>query len=157
VNIVALDLGTQCGYAYTHDGVPRIELSGVMDFRSQRHEGAGMRFLRFRRALQDLLKNEDEDAVCVYEEVAAHRGTAAAHVYGGLLAVLQSLCESMDIPYRGYPVGTIKRHATGKGNANKDAMVDAARERFGDEIDDDNQADALWLLDLALKELDGRD
>ena len=41
--------------------------------------------------------------------------------------------------------GTIKRHATGKGNADKDAMIAAARAR-GFSPADDNEADAIALL-----------
>jgi Holliday junction resolvasome RuvABC endonuclease subunit len=54
------------------------------------------------------------------------------------------------IPYRGVPVGTIKRHVTGRGNADKDAVIAAVR-RLGFDPVDDNEADALALLDWALK------
>ena len=77
-----------------------------------------------------------------------HVGTDAAHVYGGLLAVLTSWGELRGVPYEGVPVGTIKRHATGKGNANKDSMIAAARSR-GFDPTDDNEADALALLGWA--------
>jgi Holliday junction resolvasome RuvABC endonuclease subunit len=85
-----------------------------------------------------------------YEEVAAHKGTAAAHIYGGLVATLQSFCEERNIPYCGVPVGTIKRYATGKGNANKEAMIAAAQVKHGYLGDNDNEADALHLLALSL-------
>ena len=49
------------------------------------------------------------------------------------------------MPYQGVPVGTIKRHATGKGNAPKEAMIAAARGR-GFSPADDNEADAIALL-----------
>jgi Holliday junction resolvasome RuvABC endonuclease subunit len=54
------------------------------------------------------------------------------------------------IPYRGVPVGTIKRHITGRGNADKDAVIAAVRALGFDPVDD-NEADALALLDCALK------
>jgi Holliday junction resolvasome RuvABC endonuclease subunit len=54
------------------------------------------------------------------------------------------------IPYRGVPVGTIKRHITGRGNADKDAVIAAVRALGFDPVDD-NEADALALLDWALK------
>jgi Holliday junction resolvasome RuvABC endonuclease subunit len=54
------------------------------------------------------------------------------------------------IPYRGVPVGTIKRHVTGKGNADKEAVI-AAVQALGFAPVDDNEADALALLDWALK------
>ena len=47
------------------------------------------------------------------------------------------------------PVGTIKRHATGKGNAGKDEVIAAMRAR-GFAPADDNEADALALLDWAM-------
>jgi len=59
-------------------------------------------------------------------------------------------CGKHGIPYMGVPVGTIKKHATGKGNASKEGMVVAAIEN-GWQPKDDNEADALWLLDLVLK------
>ena len=40
------------------------------------------------------------------------------------------------------PVGTIKKHATGKGNASKDDMIASVRLR-GHNPADDNEADAL--------------
>ena len=46
-------------------------------------------------------------------------------------------------------MGTIKKHATGKGNASKDEMV-AAMRLLGHEPADDNEADALALLYFAL-------
>ena len=69
----------------------------------------------------------------------------AAHLYGGFLAHLSAWCEEHAIAYQGVPVGTIKRYATGKGNADKAAMVSAMRAR-GFAPADDNEADALALL-----------
>ena len=40
----------------------------------------------------------------------------------------------------------IKKHATGKGNASKEAMLASARSK-GHDPSDDNEADALALLD----------
>jgi Holliday junction resolvasome RuvABC endonuclease subunit len=47
------------------------------------------------------------------------------------------------------PVGTIKKHVTGKGNASK-AEVIAAVKAKGFNLKDDNEADSLALLDLVL-------
>lgn len=41
--------------------------------------------------------------------------------------------------------GTLKKYATGKGNAGKNAMLIAARDRLGYTGEDNDQADALWL------------
>jgi Holliday junction resolvasome RuvABC endonuclease subunit len=47
------------------------------------------------------------------------------------------------------PVGTIKRYVTGKGNADKQAVI-AAVKALGFSPADDNEADALALLHWAL-------
>ena len=85
-----------------------------------------------------------------FEEVRRHAGTDAAHVYGGLMATLTAWAELRGVPYQGVPVGTIKRHATGKGNAPKEAMIAAAHGR-GFSPADDNEADAIALLLWALE------
>jgi hypothetical protein len=47
------------------------------------------------------------------------------------------------------PVGTIKRHIAGKGNADKQAVISAAK-TLGFAPADDNEADALALLHWAI-------
>jgi Holliday junction resolvasome RuvABC endonuclease subunit len=85
-----------------------------------------------------------------FEEVRRHIGTDAAHVFGGLLATLTAWCETQGIPYQGVPVGTWKRHACGKGNADKQAVIAAMRQR-GFAPADDNEADAIAILLWALE------
>lgn len=123
-----------------------VILSGSQSFKPGRYDGGGMRYVRFVRWLDELSGNSGAFGAIWFEEVRRHAGTDAAHVYGGLMATLQSWAELRGIPYEGVPVGTIKKHATGKGNANKDAMIAAARAR-GFDPKDDNEADALALLD----------
>lgn len=139
---LALDLGTNTGWATTRDGVT---VSGTTSFRVGRYEGGGMRYLRFQRWLDEMARH-GLDSIW-FEEVRRHAGTDAAHVYGGLLATLTAWCEHRGIPYSGVPVGSIKKHATGKGNANKDLMIAAAVAR-GFNPCDDNEADALALLHM---------
>ena len=54
------------------------------------------------------------------------------------------------VPYQGVPVGTIKKFWTGLDNANKQAMIDAARAR-GFSPTDDNEADAIAILLWAIE------
>lgn len=143
---LALDLGTVTGWAMrTADG---HTVSGTESFKPGRFEGGGMRYLRFRRWLTELKATTDGLGAVYFEEVRRHAGVDAAHAYGGFLATLTAWCEHHGIPYSGVPVGTIKRHATGKGNADKAAMLAAAR-AMGHEPADDNEADALALLSYA--------
>lgn len=148
-SVIALDLGTSTGWAVrTPDGAI---VSGTETFRPGRFEGGGMRYLRFRRWLDDLAGRVQPLQAIYFEEVRRHLGVDAAHAYGGFLAVLTAWCEHAGVPYQGVPVGAIKRHATGKGNADKAQML-AAAVAWGFRPSDDNEADALALLDFALTE-----
>lgn len=144
-NILALDLGTSTGWAMRSGGMIS---SGVQSFKPGRFDGGGMRYLRFTRWLDELAANGLSGIW--FEEVRNHAGTDAAHVYGGFMATLTAWAELRGIPYAGIPVGTIKKHATGKGNASKDAMIAAAQAR-GFSPADDNEADAICLLHFVVE------
>jgi hypothetical protein len=146
--ILALDLGQRTGWAVRNrDGAIA---SGVQEFRPGRFEGGGMIWLRFRAWLQEIDETVGGVGIVVFEEVVAHRGIAASHCYAGFLAHLTAWAEANRIPYQGVPVGTIKRHIAGKGNADKAAVI-AAVKALGFHPVDDNEADALALLSWALE------
>lgn len=152
--ILALDLGTKTGWAIASNG--RLVNSGTRTDKPGRYDGGGMRYLRFRHWLNDLL-NLTAFEVVYFEEVRRHSSTDAAHVYGGFLACLTAWCEEHKLPYEGIPVGTIKKHATGKGNAGKQDVLRAMNTRWNKSMDtgekskDDNEADALAILHSALQ------
>ena len=146
--ILALDLGTQTGWAVCQSGKKII--SGTENFKPQRFEGGGMRYLRFNHWLDEMNQLSQGIERIYFEEVRRHIGTDAAHAYGGFLAHLSAWCEEQQIPYLGVPVGTIKKHIAGKGNANKQEVIDAVT-ALGFTPKDNNEADALALLDLVIK------
>lgn len=150
--ILALDLGTTTGWAASSDGTIS---HGWVTFKPGRFDGGGMRYLRFKHWLTELKSQLGQVDAVYFEEVRRHAGTDAAHVYGGFLATLTAWCEHHCISYQGVPVGTIKRHATGKGNASKDDMIAAAKSQ-GHPVEDDNEADAVailhWALDTQLQQ-----
>ena len=146
--ILALDLGTTTGWALR--AADSLITSGTASFKPGRYDGGGMRYLRFTNWLSEIDRLSGPIAAIWFEEVRRHAGTDAAHVYGGLMATLTAWAELRGVPYAGTPVGTIKRHATGKGNANKDAMLAAASAR-GFSPADDNEADAIALLLWAIE------
>ena len=147
--LLALDLGSTLGWAVRlPDGAIT---SGTVEFRPGRFEGGGMAWLRFRSWLDGMVRTVGAVQTVFFEEVRRHAGTGAAHVYGGFVAHLTAWCEHQGVPYRGVPVGTIKRSATGKGNAPKEAVIASMRAR-GFSPADDNEADALALLDWAIRE-----
>jgi len=145
---LALDLGTRTGWATkTPDGTIT---SGTAEFKNDRWQGGGMRFLRFKHWLTEVKNAAGCLDLILYEQVRRHAGLDASHVYGGFLATLTAWCEHHGIPYQGVPVGTIKRHVTGKGNADKAAVIAAVTAR-GFAPADDNEADAIAILLWAIE------
>ena len=137
IRLLALDLARKCGWADNVNGY-ECGTETLNDERDAYDFFAGM--------LADL----KPDAV-LYEDVKRHPGTMAAHKYGGYLALLRLACQDAGgVEMIGVGVGTIKMHATGRGNAGKNDMIMAAR-RIGLEPVDDNAADAAMLLDYGVK------
>lgn len=147
--MLCLDLGTTTGWAL-HSAQGLIT-SGTVSFKNDRWQGGGMRFLKFTRFLTELFDSAGPIQMVFFEEVRRHLGVDAAHAYGGFMAHLTAWCEQRHIAYEGVPVGTIKRHATGKGNASKSMMMESARNR-GHQPADDNEADALALVYWAIEQ-----
>jgi Holliday junction resolvasome RuvABC endonuclease subunit len=156
-NILALDIGTQCGWALKN-GDARIR-SGSVSFAAKARDAAGQRWLKFTAHLSALKREVGELHAIYYEEVMAH-GTRenpnviAAHVYGGFLAQLEIFCDVNRIRLIPVSVGTIKKSFTGNGRAKKEAVIAEARRR-GFRPADDNEADSLAILHFAIgKETD---
>lgn len=150
--ILALDLGTKTGWAVrSPDGT--MLAAGTWDLKEGRFEGGGMRFVRFVSNLKKVRASFAYDMIA-FEEVRRHMGVDAAHLYGGFLAQLKVYCGEVDLPYTGIPVGTIKKFATGKGNADKEKMIAAAKAKWPAIVTtDDNTADALWIAECSASSL----
>lgn len=155
--ILTLDLGIKTGWAL-HKPDGKI-ISGTTQFKTNRFEGGGMRYLKFKQWLTELKNKYGQFDEVHFEEVRMHRGKGkngrvtfnvdAAHAYGGFVATLTAWCEHYQTPYAAMPVGKIKKHITGKGNANKQAVIKAVKAKGFNPVDD-NEADAIALLDLIL-------
>jgi crossover junction endodeoxyribonuclease RuvC len=144
VIILALDCGTTTGWALG-DGV-RIE-SGVQVFAVGRGESPGMRYLRFNRWLEEMAGELCRAPVnlLVYEQTH-QRGGAATEVAAGFATRVQEFAARWKIEHIAIHSATLKKFATGKGNATKPAMLAAVRLRWHHAVTDDNEADALALL-----------
>ena len=137
--ILALDLGTKMGWAKIR-GCDSSIFHGVENLQPFPKGPRAHRFAAF----QAWLERTPADVI-VYEDIKRHAGTAAAHMWGGFEAILLAHCLRNGIETAWLGVGEIKKHATGKGNAGKDAVI-AAMQARGFEPQDDNDADALALL-----------
>ncbi len=145
MNILAIDLGTQCGWAISAAGAVA---GGSENFAPSKHGSYGHRWLAFRQFLTEKARAAGGVHTVYFEHVKRHEGVLAAHAYGGFLAMLQAWCVTNHVAMNPVGVGEIKKHWTGKGNANKEMMVATARAKGFTPVDD-NHADALAILALA--------
>lgn len=87
--------------------------------------------------------------VVAYEKPVHTKGVHAAHVFGAWEGVLHEALEGFDVLIVQLTPSEVKRHATGHGMAQKHQMQAAAKKRWRlDDVGED-EADALWICDLA--------
>lgn len=143
--ILALDIATHCGFAVDRN------IYGVWDLSPKRDESAGMRLIRFRYKLKEVIEKEKINLVVFERPGGKHVG--AVIVQSELQGQVKVVCEDLGIEYRGYSSQEIKKYATGKGNSGKPAMIEAAQKKLGYTGNNDNEADALWLFELGKHDL----
>jgi Holliday junction resolvasome RuvABC endonuclease subunit len=146
VNILALDLGTKLGWALQMRDRPITH--GTESFAPRKSWSPGQRWQRYRTFLHEVVAHNNVHVIA-YEDVKRHAGTDAAHAYGAFLALTELVADSHRVRLVPVGVGTIKKHWTGKGNADKAAMEAQARAR-GFRPESDNDADALAILHWAV-------
>ncbi len=140
---IGIDPATKCGYAVILDDASQLA-GGTWKLERRAGDGAGMLYVRFQKLFAELL-DAFPGSVVAYEQ-QANRFAGSAHVGLGIISHIQRLCEERNVPYTGVAFSTVKKAATGKGNADKKAMIAAAIAQWG-EVVDDNHADALWIAD----------
>lgn len=145
---IGLDPATKCGWAVLNEDGHRIA-SGVWKLGRRTHEGQGMLYVRFERLFGELLATY-RPALVAFEQ-QANRFAGAAHVGLGLISHIERICEETGVPYSGVAFAAVKKHATGRGNAKKADVIDAALGRWGLTVETDDEADALFIAD-ALRE-----
>lgn len=144
VNILALDVATNCGWAVSKD------IYGCWDLSVRKDESGGMRLLKFRKKVSEVIEQGNINFV-VFERTAGFHKNALI-VQAELHGVLKVLLDDLGIEYRAYSATEIKKFATGKGNAGKPLMISSAKEKYLYLGSNDNEADALHILHLAIKD-----
>lgn len=169
-SILALDLATKTGWAFaTADAVAAwpvgamfarevpVISSGVVQLKGTQQQKCGQMLKWVIDTLHELRPGQ-----IWVEAVIANPGAPktfreqkrrssinrAAQLAHGLHGVVKAFCETKELPiYERFP-NQIKRSLTGHGNADKAAMIRMCELR-GWHPSDDNEADAMALLDLA--------
>lgn len=139
MKILALDIATHTGWCCE-------TASGVWDLSIKRDESSGMRLIRFKSKLTEIVKLEKIDLITF--ERSAGQQQSSVIIQSELHGILKLFCEENKIEYRAYSASEIKKFATGKGNSGKPAMIKAAQEKYGYTGEDDNEADAIHIYHL---------
>lgn len=102
-------------------------------------------------AVDSLCCDEPQPTLVVIEDLPTHAHGAGitGMVHGAVRVVLLR----RGIPYVLVTPASLKKYATGKGNAGKPEMAVALFKRTGLELGDDNQVDAAWLRYMGLDAL----
>jgi Holliday junction resolvasome RuvABC endonuclease subunit len=143
MNILALDIATNTGWCTKTS-------YGTWNLKPNRGESEGMRVVRFKAKVREMI-NLEQIGVISYERVAGQHKSSII-VASEMVGVLKDLCLELGIELCSYSAKEIKSFATGKGNANKEAMMRAAIDQ-GYQPGDDNAADAIHLFNLTKKDL----
>jgi len=160
MNILALDLARQTGIALFLEDSDRMAtepelLSGTKSFKPLQSQGTEALFGKFSMWIGNEIESKQIDHVA-YELINWKIiGKDWRIMYLGMTAIIRGACFNRGITSRGYPVKDVKLAATGKNKAEKPEMIRTARLMWPEQtIVDDNQADALWVLYVAMKSLD---
>jgi Holliday junction resolvasome RuvABC endonuclease subunit len=135
MKILALDIATKTGWCTE-------SASGTWDFSLKRGESYGMRVVKFKAAVREMI-NLEGISIVSYERPAGLQKSSIM-VASEMVGVLHDLCIEMKVEVTNYAAKEIKKHATGNGNAGKPLMIAKAKE-LGYSPADDNQADAIHL------------
>lgn len=161
---LGLDLGLHCGFAYSlYHPEKRIWYLfpgsiGIINLSPTKYESGSSCFIR----LLDFL-DEINPKIIFYELIRF-----TPHIKGGTAKILRRVAQPIEllsslrqtaliwseenkIPFIGIPIQTIKKVATGRGNANKKDIIEACNEQFKTSLDPnkkyaDNAADAAFVL-----------
>ena len=150
LTILAIDPASITGWALLLNGEIT---SGTIDVRRiRKNQGPGHQMLLIERELDERFGElPDGSARVVIERPGYFKHIEASVIVGGL-SMHAKLWAKRHGHFTGhYSPQTVKKHATGHGHSGKEQMIAHARHRWPDvTFFDDNQADAMWLLDLAI-------
>lgn len=137
MNVIAFDLSlTCCGWASTdgHSGTFKPKGKGA-----RRLDDAACEVM----AVADM-----HDLVLIEGYAFGARGRAVFSI-GELGGVVRLELFRGCLPVVDIPPSNLKKFATGKGNASKDLVLVEAVKRLGYEGASNDEADALWMLNMA--------
>lgn len=147
--IVAFDLSlTRTGWASFALSRPESAVMGIASYGTIAPAGTGMPRLNEvrRRVLERALDAE----LVLLEGYSFGSRQSHAHALGELGGVVRLALWEARYTVVDVPPACLKKYATGRGNAKKAEVLAAAIRRLNYQGADDNEADALWMVQMGL-------
>lgn len=152
INILGIDQATKCGIAYEVENDPEVKTE-LWNLEIKTKESQGMKWIRFESRLKQFL-NANKIAVLAYELPAGRNMKPIIHS-SKLIGIIEKTCVELDIEYIEFSASSVKKFATGNGNANKKLMVEYSKKLWGYKGEDDNEADAIHILKYLKTKING--
>jgi hypothetical protein len=166
--VLALDIATRTGWA-TDGSLPGVPVTGVFQApkaKGSRSEGRefGVSFAAYRAWLVEMIGNIEPEIVgfeAPLNVVAKSHGGGlrttsqeTVRLLFGLAAITEEVAQTLGVGCVEQNIGTIKRHFSGTGSADKEAMLAMCKRLNWEVGGDHNRADAaaLWSLVKSLKD-----
>ena len=145
MKILALDLSwTSTGYSVgVHSGLIRTS--------PQKYPNDMDRARYIVDQIRELFAANGAELVVIEDfALGASRKNSRAHSTGMLGGIVRWELHRESIPFALVPPASLKKYATGKGNAGKPEVLVAAVRRLGYERASNDEADAMWLHEMAM-------
>lgn len=143
--VVGLDLSLRMSGIAEADGTLHVVRTGPT-------KGVERLIMIEKRVLLAAHRAEQIDpAVLAVIEGYGYEATNRAHEIGELGGIIRLALFRIGVRVLVIGPGTLKKYATGVGNAGKYEVLLSAHKRLGYEGADDNEADALWLRAIGME------
>lgn len=139
MNILSIDPATESGWAFSVGSE-----DAKIKFGSFQIPPKQLKWIWFMERIKFLIKLSKPDVIVVEMPVIKHVGATIHHAK--LVGIIQLLGQMENISVVEVPPNMVKKFATGKGNADKEQMLEAARRLVGYDGSNHNTADAILIL-----------
>lgn len=146
--VLGLDIATHTGFYSMHS-------SGTWNFEESMRRNNNKQHAAFRNTLIEYITSNNIKMI-VAEDVNAGRGSLGSYKSSVKLSefrgILMEICDTLNLPEPAFiNLKTVKKWATGNGNADKAMMMDFCRKRWKTDPVDDNEADATHIFMYYIK------
>ncbi|MBO5970043.1 MAG: crossover junction endodeoxyribonuclease RuvC [Clostridia bacterium] len=143
-NVLALDIATHTGYYSMHG-------SGTWNFTESMRRNNNKQHAAFRNTLIEFI-SQHNIKVIVAEDVSVNNHFTDTRKLSEFRGILMEICDTLDLPEPTFiNPKTVKKWATGNGNADKEMMMRFCKMRWKTNPVDDNEADATHIFFYYIK------